>query len=127
MAIPLSAIRKYTPEIIALSIVAIVLGAFWSIIDTYQPSHLLDLRPDNVSQNAIDLSTVAPIKTTEPIEIELKSEQNESDSSVSNPANENEFAISAQKVIKFALTGESEHFYVFRNFSFQILFLPGRL
>lgn len=43
MAIPLSAIRKYTPEIIALSTVAVVLGAFWSIIDTYQPSHLLDL------------------------------------------------------------------------------------
>lgn len=45
MAIPLSAIRKYTPEVIALSIVAVVLGAFWSIIDTYQPSHLLDLDP----------------------------------------------------------------------------------
>lgn len=43
MAIPLSAIRKFTPEIIALSIVAIILGAFWSIIDTYQPAHLLDL------------------------------------------------------------------------------------
>lgn len=43
MAIPLSAIRKYTPEIIALSAVAVVLGAFWSIIDAYQPSHLLDL------------------------------------------------------------------------------------
>lgn len=43
MAIPLNAIRKYTPEIIALSVVAIVLGAFWSIIDTYQPSYLLEL------------------------------------------------------------------------------------
>lgn len=43
MAIPLSAIRKYTPEIIALAAVAVVLGAFWSIIDAYQPSHLLDL------------------------------------------------------------------------------------
>ncbi|XP_055319171.1 uncharacterized protein LOC129576960 [Sitodiplosis mosellana] len=47
MAIPLSAIRKYTPEIIALSVVAVVLGAFWSIIDTYQPSHLLDLNLDD--------------------------------------------------------------------------------
>lgn len=47
MAIPLSAIRKYTPEIIALSTVAIVLGAFWSIIDTYQPTHLLDLNADD--------------------------------------------------------------------------------
>lgn len=43
MAIPLSAIRKYTPEIIALSFVAIILGAFWSIINTYQPSHLLGM------------------------------------------------------------------------------------
>lgn len=43
MAIPLNAIRKYTPEIIALSVVAVVLGAFWSIIDTYQPSYLLEL------------------------------------------------------------------------------------
>lgn len=47
MAIPLSAIRKYGPEIVALSIVAIVLGAFWSIIDTYQPSHLLDLNEED--------------------------------------------------------------------------------
>lgn len=43
MAIPLSAIRKYGFEIGALTIVAIILGAFWSIIDTYQPLHLLTL------------------------------------------------------------------------------------
>lgn len=47
MAIPLSAIRKFTPEIVAVSIVAIVLGAFWSIIDAYQPSHLLKLDSEN--------------------------------------------------------------------------------
>lgn len=47
MAIPLSAIRKYSPEIIAVSIIAVVLGAFWSIIDTYQPSHLLDLNEED--------------------------------------------------------------------------------
>lgn len=47
MAIPLSAIRKYMPEIVALSIVAVVLGAFWSIIDTFQPSHLLDMNEDD--------------------------------------------------------------------------------
>lgn len=47
MAIPLSAIRKYTPEIIALSTVAVILGAFWSIIDTYQPSHLLNFENIN--------------------------------------------------------------------------------
>lgn len=43
MAIPLSAIRKYTPEIIALSVVAVILGAFWSIIDTFQPPYLIQL------------------------------------------------------------------------------------
>lgn len=41
LAIPLSAIRKYGPEIAALIAVAIILGAFWSIIDTYQPLHLI--------------------------------------------------------------------------------------
>lgn len=46
MAIPLSAIRKYGLEIAALTIVAIILGAFWSIIDTYQPLHLLKLNED---------------------------------------------------------------------------------
>lgn len=35
MAIPLSAIRKYTPEIVALSIVAIILGAFWTVPGVY--------------------------------------------------------------------------------------------
>lgn len=41
LAIPLEAIRKYGPEIVALTIVALVLGAFWSIIDTYLPIHLI--------------------------------------------------------------------------------------
>lgn len=43
VAIPLSAIRRYRLEIGALAVVAIILGAFWSIIDTYQPMYLLDL------------------------------------------------------------------------------------
>lgn len=43
MAIPLSAIRKYGLEIGALTVVAVVLGAFWSVIDTYQPLHLINL------------------------------------------------------------------------------------
>lgn len=47
MAIPLSAIRKYGLEIAALTVVAVVLGAFWSVIDTYQPLHLLNLNEDN--------------------------------------------------------------------------------
>lgn len=43
LAIPLSAIRKYGPEITALTIVALILGAFWSVIDTYQPIHLINM------------------------------------------------------------------------------------
>lgn len=43
LAIPLSAIRKYGPEIAAIAFVAIVLGIFWSVIDSYQPWHLLGL------------------------------------------------------------------------------------
>lgn len=42
LAIPLSAIRKYGPEIAALTIVAIILGAFWSVLDTYLPLHLIN-------------------------------------------------------------------------------------
>lgn len=47
MAIPLSAIRKYGPEIAALTIVAVILGSFWSIIDTNQPTHLLELNNED--------------------------------------------------------------------------------
>lgn len=36
LAIPMSAIRKYGPEIVAITFVAVVLGIFWSIIDSYQ-------------------------------------------------------------------------------------------
>ena len=36
LAIPMSAIRKYGPEIVAITFVAVVLGVFWSIIDSYQ-------------------------------------------------------------------------------------------
>lgn len=60
MAIPLSAIRKYTPEIIALSFVAIVLGAFWSIINTYQPRHLLKLDADD-GRLVIKLATASKL------------------------------------------------------------------
>lgn len=36
LAIPMSAIRKYGPEIAAITLVAVALGVFWSIIDSYQ-------------------------------------------------------------------------------------------
>lgn len=119
MAIPLSAIRKYTPEIIALSFVAIVLGAFWSIIDTYQPSYLLDLRRNTThlhnAHNATNLTpTIPPI-----IEVDLRNSFDDEDKiSVATPASinatnneiDNTFAISAEKVIKYALTGKLNDF-----------------
>lgn len=43
LAIPLSAIRKYGPEIAAVTLVAAALGVFWSVIDSYQTWHLLGL------------------------------------------------------------------------------------
>lgn len=43
LALPLSAIRKYSPEIVAVAFVALVLGIFWSVIDSYQTWHLLGL------------------------------------------------------------------------------------
>lgn len=110
MAIPLSAIRKYTPEIIALSFVAIVLGAFWSVIDTYQPGYLLALRPDNLNntENAINQSIAANITANRPIiEVDVKSPLTEVNvSPVANESENDYYALSAQKVIKFALTGE---------------------
>lgn len=107
MAIPLSAIRKYTPEIIALSVVAVVLGAFWSIIDTYQPSYLLDLKPSktNVTMNSTDS------------EIDL-SQSLDAPSELSKEQVEiyDEFAIGAPKVIKFVLTGEfKKHIQISNN------------
>lgn len=42
LAIPMSAIRKYGPEIAAITLVAVVLGVFWSIIDSYQMWMLLN-------------------------------------------------------------------------------------
>lgn len=56
LAIPLSAIRKYGPEIAALTIVAIILGAFWSIIETYQPLHLINLTTDDEPKLIIKLA-----------------------------------------------------------------------
>lgn len=41
LAIPMSAIRKFGPEIAAITLVAVVLGVFWSIIDSYQMWMLL--------------------------------------------------------------------------------------
>lgn len=140
MAIPLSAIRKYTPEIIALSFVAIVLGAFWSIIDTYQPLHLLDLRQNLTHLNnthdaaAAAANLTAPPTTIAPIEVDLRGAFDEEDGngneiSISTPASaainkttdeiDDGFALGAPKVIKFALTGEFDAF-VFAHFNKSI-------
>lgn len=43
LAIPMSAIRKYGPEIVALTFVTVILGVFWSVIDSYQLWHFLEL------------------------------------------------------------------------------------
>lgn len=122
MAIPLSAIRKYTPEIIALSFVAIVLGAFWSIIDTYQPPYLLDLRPEH-ALNTTNASEPAIMNVTVPVPSELTIHDQTNSGAVKNGTapnipnspnqSDDDFAISAQKVIKFALTGESNEFLLF--------------
>lgn len=46
LALPLSAIRKYCPEIGAVAFVAALLGVFWSVIDTYQTWHLVGLNAE---------------------------------------------------------------------------------
>lgn len=43
LAIPMSAIRKYGPEIFGLFIVSILLGGFWAAVDQYQWWHLFEL------------------------------------------------------------------------------------
>lgn len=43
VAIPMSAIRKYGPETGALLVVTVILGIFWSAIDSYQPWHIMEL------------------------------------------------------------------------------------
>lgn len=53
LAIPMSAIRKYGPETAALTFVAMVLGIFWSTIDSYQPWHILELFKQNMPDSDI--------------------------------------------------------------------------
>lgn len=112
MAIPLSAIRKYTPEIVALSVVAIVLGAFWSIVDTYQPPYLLELQPSNAS--VVNATNSGVLNATEsPFDIITEAPKFQIDSpdavanatNATNPVEDNEFALGAPKAIKFAQTG----------------------
>ncbi len=50
LAIPMSAIRKYGPEIAAITLVAVLLGVFWSIIDSYQMWMLLDEKRFNLDE-----------------------------------------------------------------------------
>lgn len=47
LAIPMSAIRKYAPEVYALGFVSIVLGMLWSAVDQYQWWHLFELATEN--------------------------------------------------------------------------------
>lgn len=48
LAIPMSAIRKYCPEVAALTVVAVVLGGFWAVIYTYQPYHFQEILQKNL-------------------------------------------------------------------------------
>lgn len=41
LAIPMSAIRKYGPEMAALMLVTIVFGIFWSALETYLPWYIM--------------------------------------------------------------------------------------
>lgn len=43
LAIPMSAIRKYGPETAGLVFVSLLLGIFWSAIDSYQGWHLYEI------------------------------------------------------------------------------------
>lgn len=43
LAIPMSAIRKYGPEILGLFFVSILLGGFWAAVDQYQWWHIFEL------------------------------------------------------------------------------------
>jgi MFS family permease len=54
VAIPMSAIRKYAPEAAVLATVTLILGIFWSAIESYQPWHILALSgQDMVESNLI--------------------------------------------------------------------------
>lgn len=51
VAIPLSAIRKYGPETAALLFVTLILGIFWSAIDSYQPWHIVELSGEGITRS----------------------------------------------------------------------------
>lgn len=51
VAIPMSAIRKYGPETGLLLFVTLVLGIFWSAIDSYQPWHIVELSREGITQS----------------------------------------------------------------------------
>jgi MFS_1 like family len=51
VAIPMSAVRKYAPEATVLTIVSLLLGIFWSAIESYQPWHILALTEQDYPQS----------------------------------------------------------------------------
>lgn len=46
LAIPMSAIRKYAPEVVALGFISIILGGLWGSVDQYQWWHLYEFEGD---------------------------------------------------------------------------------
>lgn len=53
LAIPMSAIRKYGYEIIALFFISVLLGAFWAAVDAYQWWHVFELAKEALLSNEI--------------------------------------------------------------------------
>lgn len=53
LAIPMSAIRKYAPEVVALGFVSIVLGFLWASVDQYQWWHVFALHADKGNSDVL--------------------------------------------------------------------------
>ncbi|XP_023289628.1 uncharacterized protein LOC105698511 isoform X2 [Orussus abietinus] len=49
LALPMSAVKRYGTETAALVFILVVLGIFWSVMDSYLPLHLANLKGDELS------------------------------------------------------------------------------
>lgn len=48
LALPMSAVKRYGSETAALILVLMVMGIFWSVMDSYLPLHLISLKGDDL-------------------------------------------------------------------------------
>uniref|UniRef100_A0A336M7R0 CSON005993 protein n=1 Tax=Culicoides sonorensis TaxID=179676 RepID=A0A336M7R0_CULSO len=53
LAIPMSAIRKYAPEVVALGFVSVILGTLWGAVDQYQWWHFFVMNNDYLDSNIL--------------------------------------------------------------------------